>query len=47
MSEIWLIVIYLVGLFQGVIFGYLRWALDSNFRRGFVDGITLKFLRRS
>jgi len=35
-----MIVTYLIGL----VTGYIIWAPMSNFKRGFVDGITLRFI---
>jgi len=44
MNDLWLIAMYVLGIVQGVIFGFVLWAPDSAFKQGFINGITLKFL---
>jgi hypothetical protein len=44
MNDLLLIFVYLFGITQGVVFGFIRWAPDSAFKRGFVNGLTFKFL---
>jgi hypothetical protein len=44
MSELAIIGIMLFAWFQGLIVGYIMWGPDSEFKRGFIDGITLKFI---
>jgi hypothetical protein len=46
MNELLLIFLYLFGIVQGVMFGYIRWAPESNFKRGLVDGLSLLFIWR-
>jgi hypothetical protein len=29
---------------QGLMVGYIIWAPETNFKKGFIDGLTLKFL---
>jgi hypothetical protein len=29
---------------QGLMVGYILWAPETSFKRGFVDGLSLKFL---
>lgn len=38
------VLIYLLGLAQGVSLAYMWFAPDTNFKRGFMDGISLKFI---
>jgi hypothetical protein len=43
MFEIFLLVyVYVVG----VVAGYIIWAPMTEFKRGFIDGLTFKFLRK-
>jgi hypothetical protein len=35
---------YLIGIVQGLAIGYLWFAPENNFKRGFIDGLTMKFL---
>jgi hypothetical protein len=44
MNELLLIFIYLFGIVQGLVFGYIRWAPQSNFKQGLLDGLSLKFI---
>jgi hypothetical protein len=44
MNDILLIALYLLGIIQGLVFGYIKWAPESNFKKGFVDGLSLKFI---
>jgi hypothetical protein len=44
MTEALLIILYLFGILQGIVFGYIKWAPESNFKKGFIDGLSLKFL---
>jgi hypothetical protein len=44
MNELLLIFLYLLGITQGVVFGFVQWAPDSATKRSFVNGLTLKFL---
>jgi hypothetical protein len=44
MTEVLLIVLYLFGVLQGIAIGYVKWAPESNFKKGFIDGLSLKFL---
>lgn len=44
MSEVAAIFLYLFGVLQGLAVGYVLWAPETAFKRGFVDGLTLKFL---
>lgn len=43
-EELLLIFLHLFGIVQGFVFGYIMWAPESNFKRGFVDGLSLKFI---
>lgn len=45
MNEFLLIMVYLLGIVQGIAFGYMKWAFNSPFKEGFIKGITLGFLR--
>ena len=38
------LLIYAVGFVQGFGIAYIVYAPDTPFKRGFVDGLTLKFL---
>ena len=44
MNDILLIALYLLGIIQGLVFGYIKWGPESNFKKGFVDGLSLKFI---
>lgn len=44
MSEIACIFLYLFGIVQGLAFGYAMWGPKSNFKDGFINGLTLQFL---
>ena len=46
MTEFDTVLIYVLGLAQGITWAYLRWAPDSVFKQGLLDGLTLKFLWR-
>ena len=43
-DEITTIVLMIIMYVQGLVVGYIFWAPDTNFKRGLMDGITLKFL---
>jgi hypothetical protein len=44
MNDLLLISIYILGIVQGVMFGYIKWAPDTPFKQGLVDGLSFKFL---
>ena len=44
MDELLLTFVFAVGLMQGISIGFILWAPPSNFKQGFVDGMSLKFL---
>lgn len=46
MSEEWIAALIALAWTQGVLLGYILWAPETNFKRGFIDGLTFKFLRR-
>ena len=46
MSEEWIVVLICIAWTQGVLLGYILWAPETDFKRGFIDGLTFKFLRR-
>ncbi len=37
-------VYFFVGWVLGILLGYVVWAPETSFKRGFVDGLSLKFL---
>jgi hypothetical protein len=47
MNDIFLYGLYVVGAAQGVLFGYLTWAPETNFKRGFVNGITFGIVKKT
>ncbi|CAB4129997.1 hypothetical protein UFOVP116_218 [uncultured Caudovirales phage] len=46
MSDEWVVVLIAIAWAQGVLLGYILWAPETAFKRGFIDGLTFKFLRR-
>ena len=46
LSEVIAILVYAVGVMQGLALGYMWWAPNSAFKRGFVDGMTFGAVRR-
>lgn len=44
MSELEIVLLLLYGWGIGVVFGYILWAPDSNFKQAFMDGLSLKFI---
>jgi hypothetical protein len=44
MNEALLIILYLFGILQGIVFGFIKWAPETTFKKSFVDGLSLKFL---
>jgi hypothetical protein len=44
MNDLLLIAVYILGITQGVTFGYLIWAPNSPFKQGLLDGLSFKFL---
>ena len=46
MSDEWIVVLIAIAWGQGVLLGYILWAPETDFKRGFIDGLTFKFLRR-
>jgi hypothetical protein len=46
MTEFDTVIIYILGLVQGVTWAYIRWAPQTAFKQGLLDGLTLKFLWR-
>jgi hypothetical protein len=44
MTEFEIVLIYILGVAQGITWAYVRWAPDTAFKRGVIDGLTLKFL---
>lgn len=45
MSEEWTAALIAFAWLQGILFGYVLWAPETAFKRGFIDGLTFKFLR--
>ncbi len=46
MSDEWAVALIAIAWSQGVLLGYILWAPETEFKRGFIDGLTFKFLRR-
>jgi hypothetical protein len=44
MNEYEIAAVMVLLLVQGITIGYILWAPTSSFKRGLVDGLTLKFL---
>lgn len=44
MNELEVIVIFVNGILQGFILAFIMYAPDTPFKRGFIDGLTLKFI---
>ena len=44
MTEFEIVIVYVLGLAQGITWAYVRWAPQTAFKQGLVDGLTLKFL---
>jgi hypothetical protein len=44
MDELLLTFVFTIGVLQGFTIGFILWAPSSNFKQGFLDGISLKFL---
>ena len=44
MIEELLLLVFTIGLLQGFTIGFILWAPSSNFKKGFLDGMSLKFL---
>lgn len=45
MNDFLLIMVYLLGIFQGIAFGYMMWAPTSTFKKGFIKGMSFNFFR--
>lgn len=41
MSETEIIAIYALGYVMGTVYGYITWAPMTNFKRGFLNGVSL------
>ena len=46
MSDAAVVALIAVAWGQGVLLGYILWAPETAFKRGFIDVLTFKFLRR-
>jgi hypothetical protein len=44
MNELMSVGVYLLGILQGVVIGYIMWASNTPFKQGLTDGLSLKFL---
>ena len=44
MTDIEIAVVAVLMFIQGITVGYILWAPATPFKRGFVDGLSLKFL---
>jgi hypothetical protein len=44
MNEFEIVALMALMYTQGIILGYILWAPETSFKRGFVDGLSLKFL---
>jgi hypothetical protein len=44
MTEFETAVVMVLMFIQGITVGYILWAPETSFKRGFVDGLSLKFL---
>ena len=44
MTDLMIIMIYALGILEGIVIGYIIWAPDTAFKRGLVDGLSFKFL---
>lgn len=44
MSELEIVFYVLIGWLNGVILGYILWAPETNFKKGFIDGLSLRFI---
>lgn len=44
MNNEWVVYWFLGGWILGIGIGYIMWAPLSQFKRAFIDGMTLKFL---
>ena len=44
MTEFEVIVLVFIMFVQGLVIGYIKWAPNTAFKRGLVDGLTLKFI---
>ena len=43
-NELMSVGMYLLGILQGVVIGYIMWAPTTPFKQGLTDGLSLKFL---
>ena len=46
MSDTFVTALIALAFCNGVVVGYILWAPETDFKRGFIDGLTFKFLRR-
>ena len=44
MNDIEIAIVAILTFMQGLMVGYILWAPDTSFKRGVVDGLSLKFL---
>jgi hypothetical protein len=44
MTEFETVLLMILMYVNGVMFGYIAWAPDTPFKKGLVDGLSLKFL---
>ena len=44
MSEMFAVFIYLLGLVQGGVLAYILFAPETNFKKSFVDAMSLEFI---
>lgn len=47
MSDMLSILLYAVGIAQGLLFGYITWAPETAFKRGFISGITFGIVKKT
>jgi hypothetical protein len=44
MSDIVMVLLMMLMYAQGIVIGYIIWAPETAFKRGLIDGMSLKFL---
>ena len=44
MNDIEMAMVAILMFIKGLVVGYILWAPETSFKRGFVDGLSLKFL---
>jgi hypothetical protein len=44
MNDIEIAMVATLTFMKGLMVGYILWAPETSFKRGFVDGLSLKFL---